>query len=198
MGKMMGPRFKLSRRLGVNVTGHPKAMKRAQRGTARSDKKLSNYGIQLLEKQKLRSYYNVMEKQFKKKYVDKSMKSEGIAGEILIEMLEKRLDNMVYRMGFGSSIRQARQMVTHGHMLVNGKKVDIPSFSVEVGDTISLREKSQNIDIYKENFENPSFTLDYIDRNKENMTARLEREPKREDIPVEVDEQLIIEYYSRR
>jgi len=198
MGKMMGPRFKLSRRLGVNVTGHPKAMKRAQRGTARSDKKLSNYGIQLLEKQKLRSYYNVMEKQFKKKYVDKSMKSEGIAGEILIEMLEKRLDNMVYRMGFGSSIRQARQMVTHGHMIVNGKKVDIPSFSVEVGDTISLREKSQNIDIYKENFENPSFTLDYIDRNKENMTARLEREPKREDIPVEVDEQLIIEYYSRR
>lgn len=198
MGKMMGPRFKLSRRLGVNVTGHPKAMKRAQRGTARSDKKLSNYGIQLLEKQKLRSYYNVMEKQFKKKYVDKSMKSEGIAGEILIEMLEKRLDNMVYRMGFGSSIRQARQMVTHGHMLVNGKKVDIPSFSVEVGDTISLREKSQNIDIYKENFENPSVTLDYIDRNKENMTARLEREPKREDIPVEVDEQLIIEYYSRR
>lgn len=198
MGKMMGPRFKLSRRLGVNVIGHPKAMNRAGRGTSRADKKLSNYGIQLLEKQKLRSYYNVMEKQFKKKYVDKAMKAEGISGEVLIELLEKRLDNMIYRMGFGSSIRQARQMVTHGHILVNGKKVNIPSFSVEVGDTISLREKSKNIEIFKENFENPSFSLGYISRDKEKMSAKLEKEPKREDIPVEVDEQLIVEYYSRR
>ncbi|NBI06793.1 30S ribosomal protein S4 [Senegalia massiliensis] len=198
MAKMMGPRFKLSRRLGVNVVGHPKAMKRAQRGTSRADKKLSNYGLQLLEKQKLRSYYNVMEKQFKKRYVDKAMKAEGISGEVLIELLEKRLDNMVYRMGFGSSIRQARQMVNHGHILVNGKKVDIPSFSVEVGDIISLREKSKNIDVFKENFENPSFALDYITRNEESISAKLEREPKREEIPVEVDEQLIVEYYSRK
>jgi len=198
MAKMMGPRFKLSRRLGVNVVGHPKAMKRAQRGTSRADRKLSNYGLQLLEKQKLRSYYNVMEKQFKKRYVDKAMKSEGISGEVLIELLEKRLDNMVYRMGFGSSIRQARQMVNHGHILVNGKKVDIPSFSVEVGDIISLREKSKNIDMFKENFENPSFALDYITRNEESISAKLEREPKREEIPVEVDEQLIVEYYSRK
>lgn len=198
MAKMMGPRFKLSRRLGVNVVGHPKAMKRAQRGTSRADKKLSNYGLQLLEKQKLRSYYNVMEKQFKKRYVDKAMKAEGISGEVLIELLEKRLDNIVYRMGFGSSIRQARQMVNHGHILVNGKKVDIPSFSVEVGDIISLREKSKNIDVFKENFENPSFALDYITRNEESISAKLEREPKREEIPVEVDEQLIVEYYSRK
>ncbi|WP_130807275.1 30S ribosomal protein S4 [Senegalia massiliensis] len=198
MAKMMGPRFKLSRRLGVNVVGHPKAMKRAQRGTSRADKKLSNYGLQLLEKQKLRSYYNVMEKQFKKRYVDKAMKAEGISGEVLIELLEKRLDNMVYRMGFGSSIRQARQMVNHGHILVNGKKVDIPSFSVEVGDIISLREKSKNIDVFKESFENPSFALDYITRNEESISAKLEREPKREEIPVEVDEQLIVEYYSRK
>ncbi|MBS4540131.1 30S ribosomal protein S4 [Clostridium sp. D2Q-11] len=198
MAKMMGPRFKLSRRLGVNVVGHPKAMKRAQRGTGRADRKLSNYGIQLLEKQKLRSYYGVMEKQFKKRYVDRAMKTDGIPGEVLIELLERRLDNMVYRMGFGSSIRQARQMVNHGHMLVNGKKVDIPSYEIIPGDEITLKEKARNIDMFKENFENPSFQLDYIDRDENNMSATLTRLPKREEIPVEVDEHSIIEFYSRK
>lgn len=197
MAKMMGPRFKLSRRLGVNVVGHPKAMNRAERGTGRADRKLSNYGLQLLEKQKLRSYYGVMEKQFKKRYVERAMKSDGIPGEVLIELLERRLDNMVYRMGFGSSIRQARQMVNHGHILVNGKKVDRPSFEIDPGDQITLREKSRNVEMFKENFENPSFQLDYIDRDENNMSATLSRLPKREEIPVEVDEHSIIEFYSK-
>ena len=141
MAKMMGPRFKQARRLGLNVSGHPKAMDRAVKGTSRADKKLSEYGQQLLEKQRLRAYYGVMEKQFVN-YVVKAKKSSDQTGHALIVMLETRMDNLVYRMGFASSIRQARQMVVHRHFLVNGKKVDIPSYLIQVGDVISLKEKS--------------------------------------------------------
>lgn len=143
MAKMMGPRFKQARRLGLNVSGHPKAMDRAVKGTSRADKKLSEYGKQLLEKQRLRAYYGVMEKQFVG-YVIKAKKSSDQTGHALIKILETRLDNLVYRMGFASSIRQARQMVVHRHFLVNGKKVDIPSYLVQVGDVISLKEKSRS------------------------------------------------------
>lgn len=144
MAKMMGPKFKQSRRLGLNVSGHPKAMKRAEksRGLSRADKKLTEYGVQLLEKQRLRAYYNVLEKQFVR-YVDKAMKGKGQTGPLLLNLLESRLDNMVYRMGFANSVRQARQMVNHGHFLVNGNKVDIPSYGLSVGDTVELREKSK-------------------------------------------------------
>ena len=113
MAKMMGPRFKQCRRLGLNVCGHPKAMDRAGRGTSRADKKLSPYGLQLLEKQRLRAYYGVLEKQFRN-YVKKAEKSKESTGVALIQMLECRLDNVVYRLGFANSIRQARQMVVHG------------------------------------------------------------------------------------
>ena len=149
MAKMMGPRFKQCRRLGLNVCGHPKAMNRATKGTARNDKKLSDYGTQLLEKQRLRAYYGVMEKQFAN-YFEKASKSRELTGHALINLLECRLDNLVYRLGFANSIRQARQMVVHGHILVNGKKVDIPSFNVSVGDEIKLREKSQKNVMFKE------------------------------------------------
>ena len=141
MAKMMGPRFKQCRRLGLNVCGHPKAMDRAGRGTSRADKKLSPYGLQLLEKQRLRAYYGVLEKQFRN-YVKKAEKSKESTGVALIQMLECRLDNVVYRLGFANSIRQARQMVVHGHILVNGKKVDIPSLTVKVGDVIAVKETS--------------------------------------------------------
>ena len=147
MAKMMGPRFKQCRRLGLNVIGHPKAMDRASKGTARNDKKLSDYGTQLLEKQRLRAYYGVMERQFKS-YVQKAIKSKDISGDVLLFTLESRLDNLVYRMGVASSIRQARQMVNHGHILVNGQKVDIPSYIVKVGDKITLKEASRKNAIF--------------------------------------------------
>ena len=117
MAKMRGPRFKMCRRLGLNVIGHPKAMDRAVKGSSRADKKLSEYGIRLLEKQRLRAYYGVLEKQFCR-YVEKAFKSKELPGEALIQMLESRLDNMVYRMGFAPSIRAARQMVNHGHYTI--------------------------------------------------------------------------------
>ena len=197
MAKMMGPRFKLSRRLGLNVYGHPKAMDRAVKGTGRADKKLSNYGQQLLEKQRLRAYYGVMEKQFVK-YVLMAKKSKDLTGNALIKILESRLDNLVYRMGFASSIRQARQMVVHGHFLVNGKKLDIPSYLCQVGDTITLKEKSRNIEIFKENFQNVFLnSYPYIQKDEEGFSATFIRIPERNEIPIEIDDQLVVEYYSK-
>ena len=197
MAKMMGPRFKTARRLGLNVVGHPKAMNRSKRGTSRADKKLSEYGVQLLEKQRLRTYYGVLEKQFVR-YVDKAMKSKEQTGAMLLNLLEKRLDNMAYRMGFASSIRQARQMVSHGHLLVNGKKIDIPSYGLSVGDVVELREKSRKTEMFVENFNNLSASpLGYISKDVENFKATLVREPQREELPIEINEQLIVEYYSK-
>ena len=197
MAKMMGPRFKQCRRLGLNVCGHPKAMKRATKGTARNDKKLSDYGTQLLEKQRLRAYYGVMEKQFAH-YFEKASKSKELTGHALITLLECRLDNIVYRLGFANSIRQARQMVVHGHILVNGKKVDIPSFNVSVGDKVKLREKSQKNIMFKENFEsNILNVLPYLSKNEANFSGVLERLPQRSEVPIEINEVLVVEYYSK-
>ena len=147
-----GPKFKLSRRLGLNVCGNPKAMNRDGKGTARSDKKLTPYGQQLLEKQRLRAYYGVSEKQMRI-YMKKAQKAKMTTGTAVITTLECRLDNLVYRMGLANSIRQARQMVSHGNIHVNGRKVDIPSYIVSVGDEISLREKYRTNELFKANFE---------------------------------------------
>lgn len=197
MAKNMSPRFKMCRRLGLNVIGHPKAMNRAVKGSSRADKKLSDYGVQLLEKQRLKAYYGVLEKQFKG-YVEKAMKSKGITGEALLLMLEKRLDNMVYRMGFANSIRQARQMVSHGHITVNGEKVDIPSYQIKVGDEISLKDSSKNKKIFEDNFQNTmSFQLPYIQRDVDNFKGKFLRIPQRSELPIEINEQLIVEFYSK-
>ena len=197
MAKMMGPRFKQCRRLGLNVCRHPKAMDRAGRGTSRADKKLSPYGLQLLEKQRLRAYYGVLEKQFRN-YVKKAEKSKESTGVALIQMLECRLDNVVYRLGFANSIRQARQMVVHGHILVNGKKVDIPSFAVQVGDEVSLREKSRTNVMFKENFESGALNeYPYLSKDMDKFSGVLTRLPERQEVPIEIDEILIVEFYSK-
>lgn len=197
MAKMMGPRFKQCRRLGLNVCGHPKAMDRAGRGTSRADKKLSPYGLQLLEKQRLKAYYGVLEKQFAN-YVHKAEKSKDSTGTVLVQLLECRLDNIVYRLGIASSIRQARQMVVHGHILVNGKKVDRPSYGVSIGDVVSLREKSQSNEMFRKNFENGSLDVyPYLEKNMENFSGTLIRKPERNEIPIEINEILVVEYYSK-
>ena len=196
MAKMKGPRFKQCRRLGLNVTGHPKAMDREGRGTSRGDRKLSNYGEQLLEKQRLRAYYGVMEKQMKKYFI-RAQKAEGIAGDELVKILECRLDNLVYRMGFASSIRQARQMVNHGHILVNDKKVDRPSFEVAPGDVLSLKVRSRSTELFKENFEVGSEGLPYIERDIPNFSAKLIAIPEREQVPILIKDNLVVEFYSK-
>ncbi|WP_378956862.1 30S ribosomal protein S4 [Pelosinus sp. sgz500959] len=191
------PRFKLSRRLGVNIFGHPKAMNKATPQNSRAGKKLSNYGLQLLEKQKIKAYYGLFEKQFIR-YIEKAKKSKEITGVALLKTLECRLDNLVYRIGFASSIRQARQIVTHGHILVNGKKVDIPSYGVKVEDVISLSEKQRNNQLFSANFlEIQGFSLPYIEQDHEQFSGKLLRLPNREEIPIEVNEILAIELYSK-
>ncbi|MCR1951129.1 30S ribosomal protein S4 [Clostridium sp. DSM 100503] len=197
MARERGPRFKQCRRLGLNVSGHPKAMNRAVKGTSRSDKKLSEYGVRLLEKQRLRAYYGVLEKQFKK-YVEDAFKTkEGTTGEALLIRLESRLDNLVYRMGFANSIRAARQMVNHGHILVNGKKIDIPSYKVDPGTEISLTEKARKSPNYIANINGHVNTLPYIESNLDEFKAVYTRYPLREEIPIQINENLIVEFYSR-
>lgn len=197
MANMKGPRFKLSRRLGLNVYGHPKAMDRAVKGTSRADKKLTEYGQQLLEKQRLRAYYGVMEKQFVK-YVVKAKKSDDQTGHALVKILESRLDNLVYRLGIASSIRQARQIVVHGHIIVNGKKVDIPSYLCEPGDNIALRDKSKSIELFKDNYENALHsTLPYLTKDSGHYGGTFDRLPEREEVPIEIQDQLVVEYYSK-
>ncbi len=197
MAKIRDPRFKLSRRLGVNIYGHPKAMKRATRENSREGKKLSNYGKQLLEKQKIRSYYGVLEKQFLR-YVKKAMKSKERTGDVLLRSLECRLDNIVYRIGFANSIRQARQMVNHGHILVNGSKVNIPSYGVKTGDVITLREKYRKNDEFVDNFlALKKFTLPYIEKDYDKFSGVLIKEPERDEIPIDANETLVVELYSK-
>ncbi len=197
MAKMMGPRFKMCRRLGLNVIGHPKAMKRASKGTSRADKKLSDYGVRLLEKQRLRAYYGVLEKQFER-YVQEAFKAKIQPGDALLLRLESRLDNIVYRMGFANSIRASRQMVNHGHFLVNGEKVNIPSYKLNPGDIVTLREKSRKVELFVDTFkENELNTFPYIEKDIENFVGTYVREPERNELPIEVNEQLIVEFYSK-
>lgn len=192
-----GPKFKLSRRLGLNVCGHPKAMNRAGKGTARSDKKLTPYGQQLLEKQRLRAYYGISEKQMRI-YMKKAQKAKMTTGTAVITTLECRLDNLVYRMGLANSIRQARQMVSHGNIHVNGRKVDIPSYIVSVGDEISLREKYRTNELFKANFEAAALSeYPYLTKDQANFSAVLTRLPEREEVPIEINDALVVEFYSK-
>lgn len=189
------PRFKLCRRFGVNVYGHPKALKRVKKD--QRQKKVSEYGTQLLEKQKLKAYYNLLERQFVR-YYDKAKKQQGVTGESMLKLLECRLDNLVYRIGFASSIRQARQIVNHGHILINGKRCDIPSANVSPGDVVTLKENARDNEMFKKNFQElRTFELAYIEKDLEGFSATLTRLPERDELPIEVNETLIVELYSK-
>jgi len=184
--------------LGVNVCGHPKALKRVDsKKPARGGQKVSEYGLQMLEKQKIKAYYGILERQFAR-YFDIAKKSSEVTGAALLKNLECRLDNLVYRIGFARSIRQARQIVNHGHILVNGSKVDIPSYGVKVNDVISLKEASRTNQVFADNFEGlVSFNVPYIEKNKTQFSAKLIREPMREELPIEVNEIFAVELYSK-
>jgi small subunit ribosomal protein S4 len=161
--------------------------------------KIVGYGLQLREKQKARRYYGVLEQQFRNLF-EKAAKMKGITGDNLLGMLERRLDNVIYRMGFGTSRAQARQIVRHGHIQVNGRKVNIPSFTVKAGDVVEVREKSRN---------NPTIlgardatahapSPNWLEVDRENLKARVIGQPKREDlVQIQLNEQLIVELYSK-
>jgi small subunit ribosomal protein S4 len=187
----------LCRRLGVNVCGHPKAMNRtAMKKGARGAKKISDYGLQLLEKQKIKAYYGVLERQFVR-YYNNADKSSDVTGHALLKALECRLDNIVYRLGIARSIRQARQLVNHGHIQVNGKKVDIPSYGLKAGDQIQVREKSRKNPLILENYQGShGVGVAYVEKTEE-LGGKLLRVPSRDEIPVDVNEILVIELYSK-
>ena len=166
-------------------------------GNARN-KKLSEYGVQLREKQKARRYYGVLESQFEE-YFEMASKRKGMTGENLLAILESRLDNVVYRLGFAMSRAEARQLVRHGHFTVNGKKVDIPSYLVKTGETVALAEKSHSIDKIKGSLEaNASRVVPkWLDFDAKNMVAKVVAVPQREDIDLPIEEHLIVELYSK-
>ncbi|MCR5289686.1 MAG: 30S ribosomal protein S4 [Treponema sp.] len=197
MATRRGPRFKECRRLGVNVCGHPKAMNRANDPAFKRTHKISEYGLQLIEKQKVKAYYGILERQLRR-YYQNATKSSEKTGAALIIALERRLDNLVYRIGFANSIRMARQMVNHGHILVDGKCINIPSYSIKVGQVISLCEKSRKSPQFKSCFLSDSKpTYDYIERNEESFSGKLTSIPQRDKIPVQINDQMVVEFYSK-
>jgi len=199
MARYTGPKHKLSRRVGISLSGTGKEMKRpyppGQHGPGQR-KKLSEYGIQLNEKQKLRHMYGLNEKQFANLFT-KASNMAGVVGENFMVLLESRLDNLAYRLGFAHTRQGARQLVNHGHVTVNGKKLDIPSYQVKIGDVISLREKSRNIASVKEALEDRNYLPDYVTFDDKAVEGKFIRLPERSELPQEVNEKLIVEYYSR-
>jgi small subunit ribosomal protein S4 len=161
-------------------------------------KKISDFGLQLREKQKVKRLYGVLEKQFRR-YFEKATRMEGITGENLLQLLERRLDNIVYRAGFAGSRKEARQLVKHTHFLVDGKKVDIPSFLVKAGMVIEVREKSQNVSRLKDCIDTAEGrgVSDWITLEKSNFKAVVNRMPEREDVGYDIQEHLIVELYSK-
>lgn len=197
MATRRSPRFKECRRLGVNVCGHPKAMDRAGAPAFKKTKKTSDYGLHLIEKQKVKAYYGILERQLRR-YFDLASKSSEMTGVALLVSLETRLDNLVYRLGFASSIRMARQMVSHRHIEVDGVKINIPSYAVKVGQVISLVEKSQKSEQFKKSWLSDSKAkFDYLERDEEKFSGKLTRLPLRAEIPVQINEQMVVEYYSK-
>ncbi|WP_041637898.1 30S ribosomal protein S4 [Anoxybacillus flavithermus] len=200
MARYTGPTWKISRRLGISLSGTGKELQKrpyppGQHGPGQR-KKLSEYGMQLQEKQKLRHMYGVNERQFRKTF-EEAGKMAGKHGENFMILLESRLDNLVYRLGFARTRRQARQLVNHGHILVDGSRVDIPSYRVKPGQTISVREKSRNLQIIKEALEVNSFVPDYLTLDADKLEGTYTRLPERSELPAEINEALIVEFYSR-
>ena len=191
------PVLKRCKTLGIN----PATMgidKSSNRNPKQGRKKQSEYGLQLNEKQKVKFIYGVLEKQFRKYYV-MATKKQGITGEILLSILESRLDNVVYRLGFANTRREARQIVNHGHITVNGQKVDIPSYLVKPGDVIAVREKSKNSVRIKEIVETNANRVvpKWLSMDKNTLTGKVITLAARDDIDYEVEEHLIVELYSK-
>jgi small subunit ribosomal protein S4 len=200
MARYTGPSWKLSRRLGISLSGTGKELEKrpyapGQHGPNQR-KKLSEYGLQLQEKQKLRHMYGVNERQFHNLFV-KAGKMSGVHGENFMILLESRLDNLVYRLGLARTRRAARQLVNHGHILVDGSRVDIPSYRVTPGQTISVREKSRNLEVIKEAIEVNNYVPDYLTFDADKLEGTFTRLPERSELPAEINETFIVEFYSR-
>ena len=200
MARNTGPVWKTSRRLGFSILETGEELQRrayapGQHGPTKRVK-LTNYGQQLHEKQKIRFMYGVNERQFYNTFV-KASKMKGVTGENFLAMLESRLDNVVYRLGFARTRRAARQLVNHGHILVNGSKVDIPSYNVKPGAVIEIKEKSKNMKAINEALEATLNTVAFVELDKEAKKGTFLRLPERNELNTEINELLVVEFYNR-
>ena len=200
MSRYTGSSYKQARRVGLSLLENGKEIARrpygpGQHGADRKGK-LSNYGVQLQEKQKVRFMYGLNEKQFKKTFLEAG-KMKGIHGENFLKLLESRLDNLVYRLGFATTRRGARQLVNHGHILVNGQKVDIPSYRVKVGSTISLKDKDKDLKVVKESLEKIVSRVEFVTFDENKLEGVFVRLPERQELNADIDESLIVEFYNR-
>lgn len=200
MSRITTPVWKISRRLGFSILETGEELQKrnyapGQHGPTRRPK-MTNYGLQLREKQRIRHMYGVNERQFYNTFV-KASKMKGVKGDNFLFLLESRLDNVVYRMGLARTRRAARQLVNHGHILVNGKKVDIPSFVVKVGTEISIKEGSRNFAIITESLEATLNTVAYVTFDKDAKKGTFTRLPERSELNQEINESLVVEFYNR-
>ncbi|MGF0104085.1 30S ribosomal protein S4 [Ligilactobacillus ruminis] len=201
MSRYTGPSWKVSRRLGISLSGTGKELARrpyapGQHGQ-NNRRKLSEYGLQLREKQKLRMTYGLSERQFANLFVKAGKIREGKHGDNFMILLERRLDNVVYRLGLATTRRQARQLVNHGHITVDGKRVDIPSYEVKPGQVISLRERSKNLQVVKDALEAVVGRTPFVSFDENKMEGSLVRLPEREELDANIDEALVVEYYNK-
>lgn len=200
MARYTGPSFRQSRRVGFSLSESGKEIARRPYGPGQHGKdrkgKLSNYAEQLREKQKLRFMYGVNERQFEKTFKD-AVRIKGITGENFLKLLESRLDNVVYRLGLASTRRAARQLVNHGHILVDEKKVDIPSYRVKVGSVISVKEKSKEHPAIKASLEKVTKRVEFVTFDDKKLEGKLVRLPERNELNADINESLIVEYYNR-
>ena len=201
MSRYTGPSWKQSRRLGISLSGTGKELARrpyapGQHGPNSRGKK-SEYGLQMSEKQKLRFIYGLNERQFRNLFVRASKIKEGKHGVNFMILLERRLDNVVYRLGLASTRRQARQLVNHGHVTVDGKRVDIASYEVEVGQVVGIREKYKNMVTVKEAVESAVGRPAFVSFDDEKLEGSLSRLPERDEINPEIDESLVVEFYNK-
>ncbi|NJM05129.1 30S ribosomal protein S4 [Candidatus Gracilibacteria bacterium] len=206
MARYKGPVGKVSRRLGIGITekGQRILNKRSyppgQHGPSAKRRQISDYGLQMQEKQKAKFMYGVLERQFRNLFEQASRRS-GVTGEYLLSLLERRLDNVVYRLGFATTRAQARQLVSHGHIMVDGRKTNIPSFSVKVGQVISLRPESRRRTYFKNLIDsgelNKHRAPDWLRLSANDVSGQIVALPRREDAEAGINEQLIVEFYSR-
>jgi small subunit ribosomal protein S4 len=203
MARYTGPKTKVSRRYGVLIHGSPKAFENknyppGQHGPKGSRRKLSDYALALAEKQKLRYQYGLLERQFRR-YFQLALKKRGVTGEILLQLLETRLDNVVHKLGFAKSLRAARQRVSHGHVTVNGRKTNISSMNLRTGDKVAIRstDRSKRLAVKAVDQSSAISNLEWLVADRDNLTGSVVRMPTREDIHPIVNEQLVVELYSR-
>ena len=203
MARYTGPKSKISRRYGIALFGPSKALERknyppGMHGPKGSRRKQSDYATALAEKQKLRHMYGLMERQFRR-YFETALRKRGVTGETLLQMLETRLDNVVYRLGFANSRSAARQLVSHGHVTVNSRKVNVASYNLKAGDTITIKEKPGSRRLVTRNLELTQIqpVPDWLTADKDQFQGKMVRVPSREEIAPVVNEQLVVELYSR-